>query len=232
MRPGARRSGRRQRSPLFTSHIAFSHDAMSSPNAASTIGLPESREATLHSATQTGPNRAQTRNRAQTSADQEQGADQEQAFARWPQRLLKCSSAVHARHHMCDYHRLGTTCVSVNWLQVRNSEARSAPTDRLGVREHVLDKHLEQAAPLRIARPRPRRLRRLRARDARRNLRGGAQLVGTHMSLKVMPRAPSAWRRRASAHGSAGRSALGSATRRKRRRAHTGHALKSGQQSA
>lgn len=47
MRPGSRYSGRRAASPLRAIHVAFSQVTISSPNAASTIGLPESCTANL-----------------------------------------------------------------------------------------------------------------------------------------------------------------------------------------
>ena len=47
MRPGERHSGRKCRAPLLMSHCAFSQVTISSPKAASTRGLPESRAATL-----------------------------------------------------------------------------------------------------------------------------------------------------------------------------------------
>jgi hypothetical protein len=48
MAPAFRRSGRRYCAPSFTSHQIFSHVTITSPNAASTMGLPESRADTLH----------------------------------------------------------------------------------------------------------------------------------------------------------------------------------------
>ena len=50
MAPAERRSGRRWRSPSRASQASFSHVTMTSPNAASTIGLPESRADTLRKA--------------------------------------------------------------------------------------------------------------------------------------------------------------------------------------
>ena len=47
MMPGSRCSGRRAASPLRAIHVAFSHVTMSSPKAASTMGLPESCTANL-----------------------------------------------------------------------------------------------------------------------------------------------------------------------------------------
>ena len=47
MAPEERRSGRRYFSPSLVSHAIFSHVTITSPNAASTKGLPESMEATL-----------------------------------------------------------------------------------------------------------------------------------------------------------------------------------------
>ena len=47
MTPAERRSGRSQRSPSRASQASFSQVTITSPNAASTIGLPESRAATL-----------------------------------------------------------------------------------------------------------------------------------------------------------------------------------------
>ena len=47
MAPAFRRSGSRYCAPSLTSHHIFSHVTMTSPNAASTMGLPESRADTL-----------------------------------------------------------------------------------------------------------------------------------------------------------------------------------------
>ena len=47
MAPAFRRSGSRYWAPSLTSHQIFSHVTITSPNAASTMGLPESRADTL-----------------------------------------------------------------------------------------------------------------------------------------------------------------------------------------
>lgn len=57
MAPALRRSGRRWRSPSRASQASFSQVTITSPNAASTIGLPESRADTLR-ASMTDPVRA------------------------------------------------------------------------------------------------------------------------------------------------------------------------------